>query len=257
MSSIDRSLLNRLLVLSAAIAEMIELESHMLSEFRESTHQLAGRNEYLAFWLRAQSFFVSAQSLTDSKQIKQYYLTNTAKHWRFGIKALRHFFAHEIDFIPSLHTSVRFIPEEKVSISLEGFVIRTAEADLILRNCVKNDWRRELRKKEKNGALPFGKVKMIYKKHRTTQLRTLNDWRSRPNENVVVITDIATRHYLIAYELLNALKRREQTLASEVAEETAEYDSGVIPLKDKVKSIEDTVAKVKAYRDNKFKWSIN
>lgn len=256
MSSIDRDLLNRLLVLSASIAEMIELESQILFEFRESNHQLAGRNEYLAFWLRAQSFFVSAQSLTGSKQLKQYYLTNTAKHWRFGVKALRHFFAHEIDLIPSLHASVRFIPEEKVSISLEGFVIKTAEANLILRSCVRNDWRRELRKKEKKGALPFGKVKMIYKKYRTDQLRTLSDWKSKPNENVVVITDIATRHYLVAYELLNALRRKEQTLASEVAEETAEYDSGVIPLKDKVKSIENTVAKVKAYRNNKFKWGI-
>lgn len=56
MTFIDRNFLDRLLVLSAAITEMIELEAQMVAEFRECNYQLAGRREYLSFWLRTQSF---------------------------------------------------------------------------------------------------------------------------------------------------------------------------------------------------------
>lgn len=254
MSFIDRDLLNRLLILSAAITEMIELETQVVAEFRESTYQFAGRKEYLSFWLRTQSFFVSAQSLTDSKQFRSCYLSDTEKHWRLGVKALRHFFAHEVNLIPSLHTSVHFIPEERVSISLQGFVINAVDANFILKNCVRNAWRREL--KQKGGNLPLSKVRKIYQKHLNEQSRALSDWQSKPNQDVVVISDIATRHYLIVYELLNVFRANEIGVISEVGEETVEYDPGVIPLKDKVQSIEDTVAQVRAYRANNFKWNV-
>lgn len=255
MSFIDRDLLNRLLILSAAITEMIELETQVVTEFRDSNYQFAGRKEYLSFWLRTQSFFVSAQSLTDSEQFRSCYLSNTEKHWRLGVKALRHFFAHEVNLIPSLHTSVHFIPEERVSISLQGFVINAVDANLILESCVRNAWRRELRQKQKDGCLPLSKVRKIYQKHLNEQLRALNEWKSKPNQDVVVISDIATRHYLIVYDLLDVLRANDTGDGAEIAEETVEYDSGVIPLKDKVRSIEETVTQVKAYRANNYRWN--
>lgn len=252
MDAIERDLFNRLLILSAAISEMIELEEQMVAELNESADSLAGRKEFLSFWLRTQSFFVSAKSLTDSKQLKPLYDKKIKKDWRLGIKALRHFFAHEIRLIPSLHTSVRFIPEESLSTSLEGFVIGVDDAKHILKDCTKNSVRREVgRLKEKD----LSSVKRVYRKHLNILSQALNDWRSKPNRNVVVISDIATKHYLTVYSLLEATRSESKENILELAEKTAMYDSGVISIRDKIKSIEETVARVKAYRAKNFNWT--
>lgn len=251
MDAIERDLFNRLLILSAAISEMIELEEQMVAELNESADSLAGRKEFLSFWLRTQSFFVSAKSLTDSKQLKSLYDKKIKKDWRLGIKALRHFFAHEIRLIPSLHTSVRFIPEESLSTSLEGFVIGIDDAKHILKGCVKNSVRREVGRLKEKG---LSSVKRVYRKHLITLSQVLNDWRSKPNRNVVVISDIATNHYLTVCSLLGVINSKSKENRFELAEKTAMYDSGIMPIRDKIKSIEETVHKVQSYRARNFNW---
>jgi hypothetical protein len=250
MTLIDRNFLNRLLVLSAAIAEIIELEAKMVAEFRECKYELAGRREYLSFWLRTQSFFVTAKSLTDSKHFNSAYIYKTSRHWRLGIKALRNFFAHEVKFIPTLHSAVKFIPEEGVSVSLKGFVISVTDARSILSESIKGDFRKDLRKqfKGKDVTLSLSELKTKYRKHLDKKFLTLEQWRSRPNREVVVISNIATNYYMKIYELLNdfLINERDDSFKN------SQFDSDVISLETKLESIRNIAEKVKLYQANNF-----
>lgn len=252
MTFIDRNFLDRLLVLSAAIIEMTELEAQMVAELRERNNQLAGRREYLSFWLRTQSFFVTAKSLTDSENFKRDYINRTSPHWRLGIKALRNFFAHEVEFIPTLHSAVRFIPEERVSVSLKGFVINVTDARSILNESIKGDFRKELSRqlRGKDVTLSLSEAKKIYIKHLDKKFHALENWRSKPNREVVVISNIATKYYMEIYELLKILLVNER----EGGFKRNQFDSGMISLETKLESIEDTAKKVKAYRADNFEW---
>lgn len=212
MTFIDRNFLDRLLVLSTAITEMIELEAQMVAEFRECNYQLAGRREYLSFWLRTQSFFVKAKSLTDSEHFKRDYINRTSTHWRLGIKALRNFFAHEVKFIPTLHAAVRFIPEERVAVSLKGFVINVTDARSILNESIKGDFWKDLSRQFRwvDVTLSLSEAKKKYRKHVDKKFHALENWRSKPNREVVVISNIATKYYMEIYELLNVLLVNER-----------------------------------------------
>ncbi len=252
MTFIDRNFLDRLLVLSAAITEMTELEAQMVAELREYNYQLAGRREYLSYWLRTQSFFVTAKSLTDSEHFKREYINRTSCHWRLGIKALRNFFAHEVKFIPALHSAVRFIPEERVSVSLKGFVINITDARSILNESIKGDFRKDLSRHCRRGkvTLSLSEAKKKYRKHLDKKFHVLESWRSKPNREVVVISNIATKYYLEIYELLQVLLLNQ----SDGGFKENQFDSGIISLETKLESIEDTAAKVKAYRADNFEW---
>lgn len=252
MTFIDRNFLDRLLVLSAAITEMTELEARMVAEFRECNYQLAGRREYLSFWLRTQSFFVTAKSLTDSEHFKRDYINRTSSHWRLGIKALHNFFAHEVKFIPTLHSAVRFIPEERVSVSLKGFVINITDARSILNESIKGDFRKDLSRqfRGEDVTLSLSEAKKKYRKHVDKKFHALENWRSKPNRQVVVISNIATKYYMEIYELLNVLLVNER----DGGFKENQFESGIISLETKFESIEDTAAKVKAYRADNFEW---
>lgn len=236
MSLTDRDLLNSLLILSTAITEMIELEAQVMAKRHKSKDLLVARKEYLSFWLRTQSFFITAKALTDREPFKDFYIQNTSKDWRLGIRVMRNFFSHEVKLIPSAYSFVRFIPEESVSISLKGFTISVDNAEILLTECIESDL---LSPNQMQQRLDVG-------------ILTLNCWKSKSDPKVVFITDIATQYYMKIYNLLSVLRADNKVIVSE----SDQHDSGIIPLKDKVQLIDATAVQVKEYRANKFMWDI-
>lgn len=241
MSLTDRDLLNSLLILSTAITEMIELEAQVMAKRHKSKDLLVARKEYLSFWLRTQSFFITAKALTDQEPFEDFYNRNISKDWRLGIKAMRNLFSHEVKLIPSVYSFVRFIPEESVSISLKGFTISVDNANILLRECIEREIKRELNRKE---LLSDNQIQQKF----DVGILTLNCWRSKSDPKVVFITDIATQHYMKIYNLLSVLRAENKVIVSE----SEQSDSGIIPLKDKLLLIDTTVVQVKEYRANKF-----
>ena len=241
MSLTDRDLLNSLLILSTAITEMIELEAQVMAKRHKSKDLLVARKEYLSFWLRTQSFFITAKALTDREPFKDFYIKNISKDWRLGIKAMRNFFSHEVKLIPSVYSFVRFIPEESVSISLKGFTISVDNAKILLRECIESEINRESNRKKR---LSDNQRQQKF----DVGILTLNFWKSKSDPKVVFITDIATQHYMKIYNLLSVLRADNKVIVSE----SEQPDSGIIPLKDKLLLIDTTVVQVKEYRANKF-----
>lgn len=245
MSLTDRDLLNSLLILSTAITEMIELEAQVMAKRHKSKDLLVARKEYLSFWLRTQSFFITAKALTDREPFKDFYIQNTSKDWRHGIRVMRNFFSHEVKLIPSAYSFVRFIPEESVSISLKGFTISVDNAEILLTECIESGLKKESHEK---GTLSPSQVQQ----RSDVGILTLNCWKSKSDPKVVFITDIATQYYMKIYKLLSVLRAENKVIVSE----SDQPDSGIIPLKDKLQLIDATAVQVKEYRANKFMWDI-
>lgn len=249
----DSIIITRLFLLSNAICEILHIEEQISNEFRNSKQQFIGRTEYFSFWLRCQSFFVTAKSLTDCKNLDELYNKKSDADWRFGVKAIRNFFAHEVDVINSLHHAVTFIPEEKKSISLTGFVINTKVVFRIFQRCSKNDLKRDFFRLKEEKKLTCEIVRKKLNRSTERNLFRVKKIASRPNCNVVLISDLITKHYLLISELTNDIKNNALEKSKDI-ETKSEVDEQTILY---IENIEKTISHVTNYRNRNCNWNIN
>jgi hypothetical protein len=227
--------------------EMIEIEKPIAEEFKSSSEQFYGRPEFLSFWLRSQSFFICAKSLTD-KSFKAQYEIDVNKNWRFGIKAIRHSFSHDLNTIPTLQSASKFLSKEEGSISMCGFVFREEELCSILRNTSDQAVARDFNKKTNYDIQD--KEERLIKDHKQNS-EIVNSWISRASDGHILINDIATQHYLKIHALM------ESTISDVQKYITTEQDSNngndfKIDLSNTwLKAIDDTVCLVNSYRTEK------
>ncbi|MCS4308455.1 hypothetical protein M2404_002812 [Rheinheimera pacifica] len=207
----DSTITTRFFLLSSAVNEIIDLEEKISNEFRHSKQQFTSRAEYFSFWLRCQSFFVTAKSLTDCTNLNELYNKKSDADWRFGIKAIRHFFAHEIEIINSLHRAVTFITEEKRSISLTGFVVSSEDMFKILQKCNRNILISDFKKLKEKKKLNFKIMRNKLKKVKEKNLSIVNKIVSRPNPKVILISDIITSHYLLIKKIIDETRNISKT----------------------------------------------
>lgn len=126
------------------------------------------------------------------------------------------------------------------------------DARSILNESIKGDFRKDLSRqfRGEDVTLSLSEAKKKYRKHVDKKFHALENWRSKPNRQVVVISNIATKYYMEIYELLNVLLVNER----DGGFKENQFESGIISLETKFESIEDTAAKVKAYRADNFEW---
>jgi hypothetical protein len=203
--------------------------------------------------LRCQSFFVTAKSLTDCSTLNNEYLKKSDADWRFGIKAIRHFFAHEIDTINSLHRAVTFIAEEKISISLTGFVVSSEDMFKILQKCSKNILISDFKKLKNEGKLSFKIMRDKLKKEKYKNLSIIDKIVSRPNPKVISINDIITKHYLLIKDIIDNTRN---TLTNNANPETTnQSDKNKNQEINYIERIEKIVVQVVNYRNKNFNWT--
>lgn len=235
--------LNVMQKVSLAIKELIDIEADAVSLLIDSEKKVAGDISFLKYFLRSQSFYVTAKSFSDTYQ--EAYVLQIETEWRDCASAIRHFYSHELGFINNISAAGRHDTSSGIFYRDKGFSFAREHAHSILEKYLNNRRDRDIRKKREscsnNGCddeirknklkTESDEIKKIEEKYRNRLEKASALLTSKANSKRVFLTKFAADHYLKLYDVFFSLAQPDESLFAAITREKKEL--GLPTLSDK------------------------